>query len=131
LPPEPRLTFFADASIGRRIVPTALRAAGLRVVVHDDRFPPGTLDEDWLAEAGRLDWLVLTKDKRIRYRQIERRALERAGVGAFVFTGKDLTGEEMAQAIVKALPKILRFARKTPRPFIATVTAGGTVTRLA
>ena len=62
MPPEPRLTFFTDASIGRRIVPTALRAAGLEVVVHDDRFSPGTLDEEWLAEAGRLDWLVLTKD---------------------------------------------------------------------
>jgi len=99
LPPEPRLTFFTDASIGRRIVPAALRAAGLEVVVHDDRFPPGTLDDVWLTEAGRRNWLVLTKDKRIRYRQIERRALEQEGVGAFVFTGKDVTGEEMALAL--------------------------------
>jgi 5S rRNA maturation endonuclease (ribonuclease M5) len=108
-----------------------LRAAGVHVVVHDDRFPPGTVDEVWLAEAGRQNWFVLTKDRRIRYRQIERRALELAGVGAFVLTGKDLTGEEMAQAIVKALPKIRRLAKKTPRPFIATITTGGTVARLA
>lgn len=111
-------------------MPEALRSAGLDVVAHDDVFPPGTPDEEWLRKAGQQGWIVLTKDKKIRYRKLERRALERAAVGAFVLTGKDLTGEEIARALVGAIPRILRFVRKTPRPFIATVTSGGRVKRL-
>ena len=47
----------------------------------------------------------------------------------FLHTVKDIYFAE--NQIVKALPKILRLARRTRRPFIATITAGGTVTRLA
>jgi hypothetical protein len=52
-PDEAGVVFFVDASLGRRIVPGALREAGFEVVAHDDRFPPGTPDATWLAEAGR------------------------------------------------------------------------------
>ena len=127
MPPEPGPVFFVDASLGRRIVPEALRREGVQVVAHDDRFGPGTPDAVWLEEAGRHGWLVLTKDKRIRYRENERRALQRAGVAAFVFVGKDLTGEEIAKALVVALPRMIRTANQTRRPFIATVTPRGTV----
>jgi hypothetical protein len=40
-PDEAGVVFFVDASLGRRIVPVALREAGFEVVAHDDRFPPG------------------------------------------------------------------------------------------
>jgi len=120
-------TFFIDRSLGQKIVAQALRDAGATVVVHDDRFPPDAPDEDWLHEVGQRGWIVLTKDKRIRYRENERRALQRAGVAAFVFVGKDLTGEEIAKALVVALPRMIRTANQTRRPFIATVTPRGTV----
>ncbi len=116
-----------DASLGRRIVPEALRREGIEVVAHDDQFEPGTPDAIWLEEAGRRGWVVLTKDKRIRYRENERRVLQRARVAAFVFVGKDLTGEEIAAALVAALPRMIRTTQRTPRPFIATVTPGGSV----
>jgi PIN like domain len=110
-----------------RIVPQALREAGLTVVIHDEVFRPGTPDHIWLREAGRKGWIVLTKDTRIRYRENEKRALKEAGVAAFVFSGKDLTGSEIGASIVKALPKMQRLIRKTRRPFIAVVTRGGDV----
>jgi len=127
VPRESRPVFFVDASLGRHIVPEALRRQGVEVVAHDDRFEPGTPDAVWLEEAGHQGWLVLTKDKRIRYRENERRALQRAGVAAFVFVGKNLTGAEIAKALVAALPRMLRTAQRTPRPFIATVTPRGSV----
>ncbi len=127
MPPDSDLTFFVDASRGLRIVPQALREAGVTVVAHDEVFPQGTPDQTWLREAGLAGWIALTKDRRIRYRTIERRALEAAGVAAFVFSGKNLTGDMIAAAIVTALPKMQRLIRKTRRPFIATVTAGGDV----
>lgn len=98
MPREAAPVFFVDASLGGRIVPEALRAAGLAVVAHDERFAPGTPDDVWLRESGQRGWLVLTKDKRIRYRQTERHALREAGVGTFVFVGKDLTAAEIVQA---------------------------------
>lgn len=122
--------FFVDASLGRRIVPQALREAGLTVIAHDEAFASGTPDAEWLSRAGIEGWIVLTKDKQIRYRDIESRALRRAGVGAFVLNGKNMTGTDMARAFVAAIPRMLRHARRWERPFVATVSAGGAVRRI-
>lgn len=81
-------------------------------------FPRGTLDSVWLTEAGKKGWVVLTRDKRIRYRMLERMALESARVRAFVFTGGNVTGRETGEILVRALPKIERIARSDPGPFI-------------
>lgn len=83
---------------------TALRQAGATLHIHDDHFSSDAKDEDWLAEAGQRGWIVLTKDHRIRYRHVERLALMKAGVAAFILTSGDLQGEEMAEIFVKALP---------------------------
>ncbi len=82
-PLEP-VTFFVDESLDSLSVVSALRDAGASVQRLTDHFPKGTPDEVWLAEAGRNGWVVLTRDKRIRYRQLERLALQAAKVRAFV-----------------------------------------------
>lgn len=130
LKPRSEATFFLDSALGRDVVASALRKQGLNVVVHDDIFSPGTPDADWLRHVGMEGWIVLTKDLRIRYRTNERDALFRAGVRAFVLRGGNLTGEQMAAALVQALPKIQRLIRKQAAPFIAGVSANGAVTPL-
>jgi len=126
-PPEP-LVFFVDRSLGRNVVAGALRAAGEQIQVHDDHFPQNTPDETWLKEVGQHDWIVLTKDTRIRYRAIETNALCAAKVRAFVLTAKgDLSGTEMAEVFIKALPRIRRLCAKTKPPFIAKVSRDGNV----
>jgi hypothetical protein len=50
-----------------------------------------------------------------------------AGVAAFVLTAGDLNGSEMAEAFVRALPKIRRMLVGQPRPFIARVSSHGTI----
>jgi PIN like domain len=72
--PEP-LVFFVDRSLGRRVIPDALRGAGARVELHDDHFSQDAQDQVWLAEAGKRGWVVLTKDKHLRYRAVETNAL--------------------------------------------------------
>ena len=109
---------------------TALRQAGATLHIHDDHFPPDAKDQDWLAEVGQHGWIVLTKDHRIRYRQVERRALIKAGVAAFILTSGDLQGEEMAQIFVKALPRIERFLQKYAKPFIAKIAKDGSISML-
>jgi predicted nuclease of predicted toxin-antitoxin system len=128
-PEEP--TFFLDRSLGKYTVAAALRAAGVKLLVHDDLFPQTATDVEWLSEAGKKHWLVLTKDERIRFHIAEIEALRRANVKAFVLTArKDLTGQEMAEIFLKALPKIRRLATKQQPPFIAKVGRDGSVTML-
>jgi hypothetical protein len=119
-----------DACLGGGVLASALREAGATVISHDDVFPQGTPDEVWLREAGIRGWLVLTKDDKIRYRAITIEAMRRFSVRAFVLTGKTLTGSQMAEAFVKALPDIWRLARSPALPVIARVTASGSVRRL-
>ena len=122
------MTFFVDRSLGARTVATALRAAGRDVVVHDDTFPPGTPDTEWLAQAGANSWTVLTKDDRLRYRPAEKQALLQAGVHVVVLTSPSLTGPEMADLCVRAAPQIEALTRRhAGQPMIATLTKGPTL----
>ncbi|MGH7324614.1 MAG: hypothetical protein ACREJ9_08200 [Candidatus Rokuibacteriota bacterium] len=128
-PPEP-LVLFVDRSLGKKIVAGALRQAGAQVEIHDDHFAPDALDEVWLREAGERGWIVLTKDRGIRYRAPALAAIRLATVRMFVLTAGDLQGPEMAAIFVKALPLIVRVARGQVAPFIAKVTKSGAVSLL-
>jgi hypothetical protein len=126
-PPE-RLIFFIDRSLGRKVIPAALRAAGEEVRIHDEHFPQDAKDEVWLAQVGKSGWVALTKDKHIRYRASEIQALRAANVRAFVLTSRgDLTGAEVSQIFVKALPAIKRLCERMAPPFIALVDRTGDV----
>ena len=125
--PSPEALTFIDRSLGNATVCTALRQAGARVVIHDALFPPDAPDTEWLTRAGAEGWLVVTKDRRIRYRALEREALLSAGVGAFVLTAGSATGEVMGQAFVAALRGMRALVAQQPSPFIATVSISGGV----
>jgi hypothetical protein len=128
-PPEARI-YFVDRSLGRRVVPDALRRAGVQVRIHDDHFAQDAHDADWLADVGRRGWVVLTKDDRIRYRPLERGALLAGGVRAFVMTAKGLTGPEMGRVLVEALPAMERLIERLRGSFIARVSRSGSVSLL-
>jgi hypothetical protein len=49
--------------------------------------PRRTLDDDWLAVVGAQRLVVITRDKRIRYRPVERRMWVDHRVRGFVLTG--------------------------------------------
>jgi hypothetical protein len=104
-----------------------LRDAGADVEIHDDHFLTGTPDDVWLKKCGDNDWVALSKDQRIRYRENEKAAVREARVRYFVLTAGNVTGTEMGQILVKALPGIQRLAGKRRPPFIAKVTRGGHV----
>lgn len=50
--------------------------------------PRQTNDDVWLEVVGRLQLVVITRDKRIRYRPVERRAWLNHGVRGFVLNGR-------------------------------------------
>jgi len=124
----PAPVFFVDRNLGRRVVPGAMRAAGLLVEVMDEHFDPATPDEVWLRAVGDRGWFVVTRDQRLRYRGVELAAIEEAGVGVFVIAGTAArTGPEVAETIVRAKDAILTVTLRRERPFIAKVYANGRV----
>lgn len=116
--------------MGKYHVPEALRMAGVEVRIHDDHFDPTTPDEVWLADAGQRGWVVLTKDDNIRRRQVAINAIVRNRVRTLVLPTGSLAGEEMAQIIVRALPRIRQLVIDFPPPFIAIVEHSRKVNRL-
>ena len=124
-PKEP--VFFIDRSVGKHSVAEPLRAAGVRVEIHDDHFLPAAQDQDWLPVVGQRGWYVLTCDARIRYRRLELAAAQEARVGMFVIVSKNLTGARIAEILLKALTRIHRFISSHPRPFVAKIYRDGSI----
>ena len=103
-------------------MPAALAAAGAQVRTLADIFNKGTDDTAWLTALSGTNWIVLTKDRNIRRRPLEARALVSAGLRVFVLVSADLTGEEAGSILVEALPRMRRFCVKHQAPFIAGIT---------
>jgi predicted nuclease of predicted toxin-antitoxin system len=131
-PPEEELVFFLDRQLGRYKMAAALPAADLKVEVHDDHFSPNAQDPEWLTAAGKKDWVVVTRDERIRYRVAEQHALRRARVRAFVLAAQgNLRAETLAEIFLTALPQNRKIAVEQKPPFIAKIGRDANVTVIA
>jgi hypothetical protein len=93
-------------------------------------FPKGTDDQTWLSLAGANRWVVLTRDKRIRYRRLERLALQAARVRAFVFTGGNVTLGETAAILAAAVPAIRDICAREDAPFVFHIGRAGKPRRM-
>jgi hypothetical protein len=115
-PKEQNPELFVDRSLGKSIV-EGLRAAGLTVhsmaEVYGEKRAQLLADEIWLQDAGKNDWIVLTKDDAIRRRPAERDALTKAAVRVFCLTNRNLRGAEQTERFVLNRHRILRQARKS------------------
>jgi hypothetical protein len=126
LPSASPLEFFIDRSLGRHVVPDALREAGAIVHVmadvYGERIGRGLADEEWLHDAGVRGWVVLMKDAKIRYRPAELGVIIDHGLRAFCLTNANLRGAAMAARLLANLPRILRVAQE-PGPYVYGVYA--------
>lgn len=129
MPSDSRPEFFVDRSLGRHVVPDALRAAGATVHVmadvYGERIGQGLADTEWLRDAGANGWVVLMKDNKVRHRPAELEALTTSGVRAFCLTNANLRATEMAQRFVDQLPRIQSIASEHLGPYIYGVYADG------
>ena len=115
---------FLDRSLGRKRVPALLRAAGLRLVTLAEHYgvpqDERILDVAWLAEAGARGWVVLMKDKQIRFNATERATVMAYGVRCFCLTRQDLRSDDMAAWFLRHL-SAMEEACRDPGPFIYAV----------
>lgn len=124
LPPSD-VAYYLDRNLGKHVIADALRAAGAKVEVHDDHLAANAPDEDWIALVGRRGWLAITKDKNIRYRTGELRAIKDHSAMVLVVRAKNATGQDIAEILIKAQRRVQRFARKHKPPFVAGIDRSG------
>jgi len=68
---------------------------------------------------------VLSKDPRIRKRDIEKQQLRKARVHAIFLGRADLKGPEMATIFVSAMPRIMRLIEAARNPVVALLRRNG------
>ncbi|MGW5851132.1 PIN-like domain-containing protein [Streptomyces sp. NPDC055254] len=97
MPPE----FFLDRNLGRRVA-EGLRACGWTVHRIGDVFPDDgqdVADEEWIAHGLDQSWVPLSKDGRIKSRDLEiRPVLEREAV-LFYLDNQQLRSSEMVERL--------------------------------
>lgn len=122
--PEQPPELFVDRSLGRHVVPEALRARGFTVHTMADVYPDGederVIDTRWIADADDAGWVALTKDERIFRNPEEQDALVRSRLRVFAITNQHLTGPEMAARLVTNINRIAQRSRKRG-PFVDVV----------
>lgn len=127
--PQPDdFVFYLDRNLGKHIIADALRAAGLRIEIHDDHLPIDSPDENWIALVGRHDWIALTKDKNIRYRYAEIEAIKKHRARVMVIRAKNATGPEIAEIVIRFARRIQRFAKRHGTPLVAGIDRSGSIT---
>ena len=124
------LTFFLDHQVGKYIVAEMLRAAGSSVEVHLDHFPGNTPDHEWIPEVGRRGWVLITKDQHIRRNPLERAAYAAAKLRGFVVTGKDMSGNELGDLLVRCLDGMVRRTAGRTGPLLFTISRAGSFRKL-
>lgn len=108
--PECRFTAIENGGLHRITVPSEIRKLGITVYtlasVYGDKRAQGVADETWLRRAGREDWVVLTKDDKIRRRPTEMEAFRRAKVRVFCLTTAELKAQQQARRFVNNMNRI-------------------------
>jgi hypothetical protein len=105
----------------------ALILHGVKHERHGSHFSPGAEDTEWLPFVREQGWALLTKDKRIRFNELESAAVLENNVREFYFISGNSSGAEMAIMLIEALPEMMRICDKREAPFIASITKSGKI----
>jgi PIN like domain len=119
----PPLEYFVDRSLGRQDVPSALENRGLVVhtmaTIYRER-EQFVADDEWLAGCIDANWIVLTKDKRLRQVVGRLPALQQDTLRVFILMSGNLTAAQQVERFVENLERIEAAAHEAG-PFIVGV----------
>jgi hypothetical protein len=119
------MKFFFDENLGIQLS-NGLREFGEDTCHLHEYFAPGTHDEIWLQDIGERGWFLITVDKRIRRRPIEKEALLKYKVGAFFLGGKTMSRWDRIRQVVRIWHRIKEIAEKENPPFSYQINNHGT-----
>lgn len=128
--PPRDLTLYVDESIYSKHLVSELTLTGESIKRVGLDVPFGAKDYEWLEIVGKNGWIALTRDQRIRYRTLEKRALKEFEVGAFTFTGGQATAIQITQRVITLLPKMKAISVSQPKPFLFTFGLVGPLARV-
>jgi hypothetical protein len=117
---------FFDRSIPRGVA-EAVKQVREDACWLEDVFEEGWIkDREWIPEVGARGWLVISKDKKIRTRPEERRAVKENNVGCFILNYKQpLNRWEMLKLVTSTLDEMEEKFANTPRPFMYLIDRNG------
>ncbi len=127
--PPPDITLCLDENLQGNTIFNRIRNADIPVERQQDHFPRGISDEKLLEGlSGKPGWYLVTRDRDFRYRPSVRKILLARHIGVFILASvKAKRGEELADNIIAAWPRIRKFVARTPLPFVAKITGDGRV----
>jgi hypothetical protein len=115
------VTFFIDVNLGTQIK-DYLVEMGLTVVLHAEHFAGRANDVDWIPFIAQKGWPVLTRDRQIRRRPLERQAVIDGALKFFVIGCANAGLPTYVQVVRSHLNSIKSLALWMPEPFISTMT---------
>jgi hypothetical protein len=117
---------FFDRSVPKGVA-DALKQVREDVCWLEDVFEEGWIkDREWIPEIGARGWLVISKDKKIRTRQEERRAVRENNLGCFILNYKQpLNRWEILKLVASSLDEMEEKFASTPRPFMYLIDRNG------
>ncbi len=79
-------------------------------------------DVDWIAECGKLNWVIVSGDRAIERVPVERQAVINAKCKVFMFEDSHITrSEDWAASFLIGRERILEIAMKANGPFFVTL----------
>lgn len=74
---------------------------------------------------GEQNWILLTKDGRLRFNELERLTLIHYRMKVFEFSNKTQGGPAMAKALQAGLRRIIRLSSSLRAPFVCMISPNG------
>lgn len=119
------MTYFIDRDLGRG-VPRALQQVRDDVIYLEQRYAHDTPDEEWLSQAGREGWIVITRNRKISTNPAQQRAVRDHGVRCFCLVQKrPLTKWQMLTRLVRSWDAMEAAVDTRPAPFMIGIRQDG------
>ena len=119
------VTLLLDRTHQSKVTEKLLRHLDVRVEIHKRHYLPGAPDPEWIADAAKRGWAIISGDKGIEYDGINRHAVAQSGARVFLLTDTESRGAEWAASLVMARHKIQRVATENRGPFFCNIEKGG------
>ena len=122
------MRFVIDENLGEPLA-RGLQEFGEEVVHTREKFGEGTADTSMLKDLGSQQLFLVTRDRRIRSRPNELRALKENNVGAFFLGGKNGKRCHLIRQLVRNWHRIKEHAATKRRPFAFEIASRGATFR--